>query len=105
MRAGSEGAVPPGGGAHISFGLVSVAANRAGHVSRIAITLMRIWLLQFPFDQVTQLTRCERRSVDAGCEPAVAADHARFGGVRDKPVLRPVVHPESPGNNFDLSVR
>src|SRR5258705_13826872 len=48
MRAGSDGAVPPGGGAHISLGLTSgtllSAANRAIEDIKIEITRKRIWL-------------------------------------------------------------
>src|SRR5947207_2087302 len=42
MWAGKAGADPPGGGAHMSFGLVSAAANRPGADSRSAKTLRRI---------------------------------------------------------------
>src|SRR5438445_5203166 len=52
MRAGSDGATPPGGGAHMSFGLVAggvllVAANRAAENIRTAKELRRMCLVQF----------------------------------------------------------
>src|SRR3954454_10301489 len=54
MRAGRVGADPPGGGAHMSFGLVSAAAKSAGADDSRATIVRRIFLLQFPFEQVTQ---------------------------------------------------
>src|SRR5437867_6405289 len=55
MRAGSDGAAAPGGGAHRSLGLasralVSVAANRAAEGIKTASKLKGICLLQFPPD-------------------------------------------------------
>src|SRR5258705_1538147 len=48
--AGRDGAEPPGGGAHISFGLVSAAANIVAEYNRTANNLRRMLLLQFPLD-------------------------------------------------------
>src|SRR5437763_11662994 len=42
IRAGSAGAVPPGGGAHMSFGFVSGAAYNTIDDNRTAVKLQRI---------------------------------------------------------------
>src|SRR5215467_13177861 len=59
MRAGKVGAVPPGGGAHMSLGfsgvLFAAAAKIATGANRSVIHLRRIRFLQFPLNQVTQL--------------------------------------------------
>src|SRR5258705_1366764 len=91
MRAGSDGAAPPGGGAHISFGLfsdgfVSVAANRVAEASRTA-KLRRISFLQFTLDEVTQLDGRERGAIHRSREPAIAADDAGLRRVRDESLL------------------
>src|ERR1700746_2201930 len=50
MWAGKVGAVPPGGGTHISFGLVSAATSNVADVNRAANKLRRICFLQFPLN-------------------------------------------------------
>src|SRR5260370_37436632 len=51
MWAGKVGAEPPGGGTHISFGLVSAAASNVTELNRTANKLRRMRFLQFPLDQ------------------------------------------------------
>src|SRR2546421_2756667 len=105
MRAGRLGAVPPGGGAHMSLGLVSEAANRVDVYSKAANKLRRMCLLQLLFDQVAQLARSERRTVHLCGQPAVTADHGGLRSVRDESFFRPVVHSESPRDEFNLRLR
>src|SRR5260370_17546931 len=96
MRAGKAGAVPPGGGAHMSLGLVSAAANSVEVQSRAANKLWRICLLQFLLDQITQLPRSERGTIDLGSQPARTVDHAGFRSVADRPFSSPLIPSKPP---------
>src|SRR5262245_21948450 len=110
MRAGRDGAAPPGGGAHISFGLtsgdlVSAAANRVAEAHTTANRLRRICLLQFTLNEVTQLDGRKRGAIHRSRELAIAAYDASLRRVRDESLLRPVIHSKSPGYDFDLRIR
>src|SRR5260370_12910493 len=105
MWAGKAGAVPPGGGAHMSAGLVSVAANSVEVPSRAANKLWRMCLLQFLLDQITQLPRSERGTIHLGSQPARTVDHGGLRSVRDHSFFRQVVHAKSPCYSFDLRIR
>src|SRR5260370_12982087 len=105
MWAGKAGAVPPGGGAHMSLGFGSAAANSAEVQSRAANKLWRMCLLQFLLDQITQLPRSERGTIHLGSQPARTVDHGGLRSVRDHSFFRPVVHSKSPCYSFDLRIR